>query len=32
MKESIQKEVGDGDTLLVLGAGDVDHFAKYFLE
>ena len=32
MKKSIQKEMVEGDTLLVLGAGDVDHFAKYFIE
>ncbi|MGN1162558.1 MAG: UDP-N-acetylmuramate--L-alanine ligase [Christensenellales bacterium] len=32
MKASIQKDIKEGDMLLVLGAGDIDHFANYFLE
>lgn len=32
MKASIQKDIKEGDMLLVLGAGDVDRFANYFLE
>lgn len=32
MKASIQKDIKEGDMLLVLGAGDIDRFANYFLE
>lgn len=32
MKQSIDKSISPNDTLLILGAGDIDQFANYYLQ